>query len=169
MIVCRVQGRLRGRHKPPHDGASGGGAFKCGRRTLRRQRVHPITRNGSAHVPAGTSRRAQRANANCSSDQAAAPAVRSNISPDFSIACIVTASLRATATTARLKPTRFRRSSPQVRNALSAELRVSVLQRGAEGERHPYPVIAQATRTEFGRPRSSMRLRTLTAMATSVT
>ena len=43
----------------------------------------------------------------------------------------------------------------------------SVLQRGAEGERNPYPVVAQATRTEFGRPRSSMRLRTSTAMATS--
>ena len=33
----------------------------------------------------------------------------------------------------------------------------------------PYPAVVQATRTEFGRPRSSMRLRTSTAMATSVT
>jgi len=79
--------------------------------------VHPIKRNGSAHVPAGTSRRVQRLNTIGSLPQATtAPAARSNTSPDFSIACIITASLRATATAARLKPIRslsFRPPRPQ--------------------------------------------------------
>ena len=42
-----------------------------------------------------------------------------------------------------------------------------VLQGGAAGERSLYRAVGQATRMEFGRPRSSMRLRTSTAMATS--
>ena len=52
---------------------------------------------------------------------------------------------------------------------IAREAHAGVLQRGAEGERNPYPAVVQATRTEFGRPRSSMRLRTSPAMATSVT
>ena len=42
-----------------------------------------------------------------------------------------------------------------------------VLRGGAEGGRNPCHAADQATRTESGRPRSSMRLRTSTAMATS--
>jgi hypothetical protein len=39
-----------------------------------------------------------------------------------------------------------------------------------EGEtrKPPFPTVDQATRTEFGHPRSSIRLRTTAAMATSV-
>ena len=36
-------------------------------------------------------------------------------------------------------------------------------------KRSPFDAVDQATRTEFGRPRSSMRLRTSTVMATSAT
>ena len=49
---------------------------------------------------------------------------RSNSVPSLSIACIVTASFRANATAARLKPMRSLSFSPQVRRSLSAELRV---------------------------------------------
>lgn len=71
----------------------------------------------------GTSRRAHRLNASASY-HAVAPAVRSKSSPVLSIACIVTASLQATATAARLKPILSRRFRPHVRRRLSAELRV---------------------------------------------
>ena len=37
-----------------------------------------------------------------------------------------------------------------------------------EAKEPPFPAVDQATRTEFGRPRSSIRLRTWAAMATSV-
>jgi hypothetical protein len=123
--VCRVQGRLRGRHEPPHDGASWR-SLQMWTTHYADRAVHPIKRNGSAHVPAGTYRRVQRLNAIGSLSQAAAPAVRSNISPDFSIACIVTASLRATATAARLKPIRSLSLRPHARKALSAEVRVKI-------------------------------------------
>jgi hypothetical protein len=56
----------------------------------------------------------------------AALTLRSKNSPVFSIACIVTASLRATATAARLKPTLSLSLSPHVRKPLSAEERVSM-------------------------------------------
>ena len=49
---------------------------------------------------------------------------RSNSVPSLSIACIVTASFRANATAARLKPMRSLSFSPQARRSLSAELRV---------------------------------------------
>lgn len=55
---------------------------------------------------------------------AAAPAVRSKNSPVLSIACIVTASFRATATAARLKPILSRSLRPHVRRLLPAQLRV---------------------------------------------
>src|SRR5689334_18782686 len=37
-----------------------------------------------------------------------------------------------------------------------------------EAKEAPFPAVNQATRTEFGHPRSSIRLRTWAAMATSV-
>ena len=37
-----------------------------------------------------------------------------------------------------------------------------------EAKEPPFPAVDQATRMEFGRPRSSIRLRTWAAMATSV-
>jgi hypothetical protein len=33
LTVCRVQGRLRGRHGPPRGGSSADGTFLCERRT----------------------------------------------------------------------------------------------------------------------------------------
>lgn len=46
--------------------------------------------------------------------------------------------------------------------------RDGLLHGGDEGKKSPQPVVAQATRTEFGRPRSSMRLRTATPTMTPV-
>jgi hypothetical protein len=40
-----------------------------------------------------------------------------------------------------------------------------VLHGGGRGKGGPFPGVDQATRTEFGRPRSSIRLRTWAAMA----
>lgn len=55
LTLCRVQGRLRGRHVPPHVGSSGTEpSYVDG--ALGAEPVHPIKRNGSAHVPAGTER-----------------------------------------------------------------------------------------------------------------
>ena len=53
-----------------------------------------------------------------------AAAVRLNGSPDFNMACMITASLRATATAARLKPNFSRSFKPQRRRSLSACARV---------------------------------------------
>ena len=47
-------------------------------------------------------------------------------------------------------------------------LRTACCMEVGEAKEAPSPGVAQALRTEFGRPRSSMRLRTSTAMATSV-
>lgn len=58
--------------------------------------------------------------------QAMALVARLNSSPDFSIACMITASLRATATAARLKPILSRSFSPQARRVLSAWVRVRI-------------------------------------------
>jgi hypothetical protein len=79
-----------------------GASLQCGRRTLPWSEVQSHQRNGSAHVPAGTHQ---------------APGFRTlwgyyaatvefglKNSPVFSIVCITTASLRATATAALLKP-----------------------------------------------------------------
>lgn len=57
--------------------------------------------------------------------QTTGSACRWNVWPDFSIACMMTASLRATATAARLKPIRSRSCRPQVLSALSAVVLVS--------------------------------------------
>ena len=56
-------------------------------------------------------------------DQAgnATPALGSNNSPVFSIACMITANLRARATAARLKPTRSFSASAQVRSVLVSD------------------------------------------------
>src|SRR5271167_1540280 len=55
---------------------------------------------------------------------AAVPAFGLNSSPVLSIVCIITASLRATATAALLKPILSRSFRPHVRRVLSVELRV---------------------------------------------
>src|SRR3954452_25612748 len=74
-----------------------------GRRTPLDPAVHTIKRDDPAHVPAGTSVGHSRGNALRQDwPQAATPAVRSKSWPDRSIACITTASFRATATAARL-------------------------------------------------------------------
>jgi len=52
--------------------------------------------------------------------------VRSKRSPVFNIVCMTIASLRATATAARLKPTFSLSLSPQERRVLSARLRVKM-------------------------------------------
>lgn len=84
--------------------------------------VQPHQRNGSAHVPARDTSSVQLHNAN--RIHAMAPAVGLNSSPVLSIVCIITASLRATATAALLKPILSRSCKPHVRNVLSLELRV---------------------------------------------
>jgi hypothetical protein len=58
--------------------------------------------------------------------QAVALTARLNRSPDFSIACMMTANLRATATAARLKPILSRSFSPHLRRSLSAWVRVRI-------------------------------------------
>jgi hypothetical protein len=89
--------------------------------------VHPIKRNGSPYVPAGTSRRVQgrtvflqtsgcRDNAGGSVKQLAG----------LEHGMHHTASLRATATAPRLKPTLSRSLTPQARSVLSPELRVKM-------------------------------------------
>ena len=120
---CRKHGRLRGWHGPPHDGAS--------RVTLPMFAAHLIalgrlvqrtSRNGSAYVPAGRlvgALRRWRAG-----DQMVAGVLR-NGSPVVSMVCMMTASLRATATAARLKPSRSRSFRPHVRRSDCARLRVS--------------------------------------------
>jgi hypothetical protein len=55
---------------------------------------------------------------------AVAPALGLKSSPVLSIVCMITASLRATATAARLKPIFFRSLRPHVRRLLSAAQRV---------------------------------------------
>lgn len=58
-VVCREHGRLRGRHRPPHHGAS-----RDGPSNVRYARGEPKfvmqrqLRNGPAYVPAGTPRHA---------------------------------------------------------------------------------------------------------------
>ena len=55
-----------------------------------------------------------------------APAVRSKADSDLSIACMMTASFRATATAARLKPIFYLSFRPQTRKLLSACVRVRI-------------------------------------------
>ncbi len=86
--------------------------------------VQPHQRNGSTHVPAGTSWRSDTERDPQFYSYAAAPTARSKNSPVLSIACIVTASFRATATAARLNPTLSLNFRPHVRKPLSADVRV---------------------------------------------
>ena len=83
--------------------------------------VQQHQRNGSAHVPAGTPGRLV---LNAIGTYAMAPAFGLKSSPVLSIVCIITASLRATATAALLKPILSRSFRPYVRRVLSVELRV---------------------------------------------
>ena len=99
------------------------------RRNLPRCQTHAaglglVGATGSAewfvHVPAGTPQHASGQAHPNSLDQAGALTARLNTSPDLSIACMMTASLRATATAARLKPIRSRSINPHRRRSLSA-------------------------------------------------
>ena len=123
-IVCREQCHLRGRQEPPHGGASRANLPMCGTHaSLDWVMVQQPRRNGSGHVPAGTPR-CVRMLTRVGSDQDMASASRLKGWPDFSIACMMTASLRATAMAARLKPILSRSFNPQVLSALSALVRV---------------------------------------------
>jgi hypothetical protein len=99
------------------------------RRNLPRCQTHAaglglVGATGSAewfvHVPAGTPQHASGQAHPNSPDQAVALTIRVNGSPDLSIACMMTANLRATATAARLKPIRSRNCTPHWRRSLSA-------------------------------------------------
>src|ERR671916_1993907 len=110
---------------PLHDGSSRGWDLPRWTTHSADPAVHPIKRDSPAHVPAGTSGQRSRVNALRQDwPQAAPPAVRSKSWPDRSMACITTASFRATVTAARLKPIFSRSCRPHVRRALSAEVRV---------------------------------------------
>src|SRR5215212_2688053 len=111
--------------RPLHDGSSRGWDLPRWTTHFAASAVHPIKRDSPAHVPAGTSVGRSRVNALRQDwPQAAPPAVRSKSWPDRSVACIPTASFRATATAARSKPIRSLSLSPHVRSELSAEVRV---------------------------------------------
>jgi hypothetical protein len=88
--------------------------------------VHPIKRNGSAHAPAERTSASELRTQTAIQIKLQATAVRSNISPDRDTACIVTASLRATATAARLKPTRSLNLSAHVPVCFHLKLRVRI-------------------------------------------
>src|SRR4051794_3589874 len=84
--------------------------------------VQPHQRNDSAHVPSRDTLSVQVLNA--IGIYAAAPAFGLKRSPVLSIVCIITASLRAIATAALLKPILSRSCRPHVRRVLTVELRV---------------------------------------------
>lgn len=116
--LCREQGRLRGRHEPTHDGASRGEPSNVG---------CALSRSGATGVAEWLCPRPRQGHDLAfsggmlsASDQTVVPMVGSKSSPDFNMACIVTASLRAKAVAARLKPTRSLSFSPHVRKPLSA-------------------------------------------------
>ena len=93
---------------------------------LCRKTVQPHQRNGSAHVPAGTPQ-AFGTRTLSAGGQVVTSGWGSKNSPFLSIACMITASLRATATAARLKPILSRSLSPHVRKPLSARTRVRMI------------------------------------------
>src|SRR3954447_11741030 len=86
-----------------------------GRRTPLDPAVHTIKRDDPAHVPAGTSRQRSPANAfaKCGLSGHAGGPVKQLAGPQPRV--ITTASFRATATAARLKPIRSLSLSPHVR------------------------------------------------------
>ena len=118
---CREHGRLRGRQVSPHDGASRATLPRFITHSWHEPWVQRMARNGSAYVPAG--RLARLATLTSWVDQAVVGAPR-NGSPVVSMLCMMTASLRATATAARLKPSRSRSCSPHLRRSHSDRLRV---------------------------------------------
>ncbi len=119
---CRKHGRLRGRQLSPHDGAS--------RATLPRF----ITHFGAVEALSATSvtewislRPGRTSRAPCGADELVDQAVAGvslNGSPVISMLCMTTASLRATATAARLDPSRSHSCSPHLRRSHSDRLRV---------------------------------------------
>jgi hypothetical protein len=96
-------------------------SLQCGRRTLLSQQCNSIS--GMARL---TSRQGHLSVQvlNAIGTYAVAPAFGLKSSPVLSIVCIITASLRATATAALLKPILSRSFRPHVRRVLSVELRV---------------------------------------------
>lgn len=121
--VGRVHGCLRGQHRSPHDGDSRDEPSMWTTH-FAESAVQPHQRIGSAHVPGRDASGVQILNA--IRIYAVAPAFGLKSSPVLSIECIITASLRATATAARLKPILSRSWRPNVRRALSVELRVRI-------------------------------------------
>lgn len=126
----RERGCFRGRQKPPHDGLRRM-AFLCSTRSIRRNCIQS-QRNGQTHVRGKDVLRVCYGRAGmvdlrilCS---AGAPTNLLNGSPVFSILCMMTASLRATATAARLMPRRSLSLSPQSLRLLSCRelVRVSI-------------------------------------------
>ncbi len=88
--------------------------------------VQPRQRNGSSLVPAGTFL-AIRHDRSISGFHAVLPGQGSRNAPVLSMACMMTSSLRATATAARLNPIRSFRPCPQFRRSLSQDTRVKMV------------------------------------------
>ena len=98
-----------------------GTSLQCGRRTLLSQQCNSI--NGMARL---TSRqgRLRRSGSERYPDLCGGSGIGLNSWPVLSIVCIITASLRATATAALLKPILSRSCRPHVRKVLWVEQRV---------------------------------------------
>lgn len=90
----------------------------------------PTSRQGPLDASEGRTRADERVESCRTSDppsrwrQAVVFGAGSKAAPVFSIACMITANLRATATAARLKPTFSFSSRPQLLRALSVRVRV---------------------------------------------
>ena len=120
--------------EPPQDGYSKGWPSNVHIAVCKQPQ--PNKRNGRAHVPAGTSQGIRSADAKpqrlstrrsrWNGGYAGAPVAGLKTRPSRHIACITTASLRARATAARLKPTFSFSFRPQLRSALSERTRVSI-------------------------------------------
>jgi hypothetical protein len=96
-------------------------SLQCGRRTLLSQQCNSIS--GMARSRPGRDALGVQV-LNAIGIYAMGPAFGLKSSPVLSIVCMTTASLRATATAALLKPILFRSFRPHVRRVLSVELRV---------------------------------------------
>lgn len=112
--MCRRMIGLRGR------------GLQCGRRTLSDRRCNPIKGMAQPTSRQGRLKRSEPRTLSAGR-HVATPVCGSNTSPDLSIACMITASLRATATAARLKPILSRSPRPHVRRLLSALTRVRMI------------------------------------------
>ena len=105
-----------------------GGTFQSVKRTIRAQRLEGATTSAEwffSRPGRDASARFRTGAFQCVGCQAKMLVLWSKTSPDFSIACMMTASLRATATAARLKPIFSLSFSPHVRSVLSAFKRAS--------------------------------------------